>query len=224
MTMDATGLTEAAMKALITRKVGMTSTIAQDGTVAAVTLLSTSPNVITQLKTGDTDGYTAVQVGFEVANKHNVTKAQAGHLKASKATPKIIREFRMASDAEITEDLKVGESISPEVFSVGDTIDATGLSKGKGWAGTIRRHNFHRQRKTHGGKGNTRKVGSIGSMYPQHIFKGKKMAGQLGHEQVTVKNLKVALIDMDNMVIGVTGAVPGPRKGIVIIKEAVNHG
>ena len=96
----------------------------------------------------------------------------------------------------------------------------TGTSKGKGWAGTIKRHNFHRQRKTHGGKGNTRKVGSIGSMYPQHIFKGKKMAGQMGYEQVTVKNLKVAFVDTELGVIGVTGAVPGPKKGIVLIKEA----
>lgn len=209
------------MKALITRKVGMTSTIAEDGTVAAVTLLSASPCVITQVKTDETDGYTAVQLGFEEANKQNVNKAQQGHLKAAKVLPKIIREFRVA---EITEDLKVGETISPEVFSVGDVIDATGTSKGKGWAGTIKRHNFHRQRKTHGGKGNTRKVGSIGSMYPQHILKGKKMAGQMGAEQVTVKNLKVALVDAEKNVIGVTGAVPGPRQGIVIIKEAVNHG
>ncbi len=106
---------------------------------------------------------------------------------------------------------------------MGDDVDATGTSKGKGWAGTIRRHNFHRGRKTHGG-GSYRRPGSIGSMYPQKIFKGKKMAGQLGHDQVTIKNLKVALIDVENNLIGVTGAVPGPRKGIVILKEAVNHG
>jgi large subunit ribosomal protein L3 len=209
------------MKALITRKMGMTSTIADDGTVTAVTLLSASPCVITQVKSGDKDGYTAVQLGFEEAKEQNTNKAQAGHFKAAGMLPKIIREFRVA---ELTEDLKVGEKISPEVFSIGDVIDATGTSKGKGWAGTIRRHNFHRQRATHGGKGNTRKVGSIGSMYPQHIFKGKKMAGQLGYEQVTVKNLKVALVDADKNVIGVVGAVPGPKKGIVIIKEAVNHG
>jgi large subunit ribosomal protein L3 len=205
------------MKALLTRKVGMTSTIAEDGTVAAITLLSASPCVITQVKTDDTDGYTAVQIGFEEAKKQNVNKAQQGHLKAAKVLPKIIREFRVA---EITEDLKVGETISPEVFSVGDVIDVTGTSKGKGWAGTIRRHNFHRQRKTHGGKGNTRKPGSIGSMYPQHILKGKKMAGQLGDEQVTVKNLKVAMVNAEQNIIGVAGAVPGPRQGIVIIKEA----
>lgn len=205
------------MKALITRKVGMTSTIAEDGTVQAVTLLSASPCVITQVKTDETDGYKAIQIGFEEAKEQKVAKAQQGHFKAAGTMPKIVREFRVD---EITEDLKVGESINPEVFSVGDEIDVTGTSKGKGWAGTIKRHNFHRQRKTHGGKGNTRKVGSIGSMYPQHIFKGKKMAGQMGHEQVTVQNLKIALVDTENGVIGVTGAVPGPRKGIVIIKEA----
>jgi large subunit ribosomal protein L3 len=203
------------MKALITRKVGMTSTIAEDGTMQAITLLSASPCVITQVKTDETDGYTAVQIGFEEGKKQNTNKAQLGHFNGAKVLPKIIREFRVE---EITEDLKVGESINPEVFSVGDEVDVTGTSKGKGWAGTIKRHNFHRQRKTHGGKGNTRKVGSIGSMYPQHILKGKKMAGQMGAEQVTVKNLKVALVDRELGVIGVTGAVPGPRKGIVILK------
>lgn len=205
------------MKALITRKVGMTSTIAEDGVLQAITLLSAGPNVVTQVKTTETDGYTAVQVGFEAAKENNVNKAQQGHFKAVETPPKIIREFRVP---EITEDLKVGNQINAEVFSVGDEVDVTGTSKGKGWAGTIKRHNFHRQRKTHGGKGNTRKVGSIGSMYPQHIFKGKKMAGQMGYEQVTVKNLKVAYVDAENGIIGVTGAVPGPRKGIVIIKEA----
>jgi large subunit ribosomal protein L3 len=206
------------MKALITRKVGMTSTIADDGVVTAVTLLSASPCVITQVKTDDPDGYTAVQIGFEEAKKQNVNKAQLGHFaKAGDGImPKIVREFRVD---EISEDLKVGETISPEVFSIGDEIDVTGTSKGKGWAGTIKRHNFHRGRKTHGGR-SYRRPGSIGSMYPQKIFKGKKMAGQMGHEQVTVKGLKVAFIDTELGVIGVTGAVPGPKKGIVIIKEA----
>jgi large subunit ribosomal protein L3 len=204
------------MKALITRKVGMTSTIADDGTVQAITLLSASPCVITQVKTTETDGYTAVQLGAEEAKEARVNKPQQGHFKAAGMLPKIIREFRVP---EITEDLKVGETISPEVFSVGDVIAVTGTSKGKGWAGTIRRHNFHRGRKTHGGR-SYRRPGSIGSMYPQKIFKGKKMAGQLGDEQVTVQNLKVALIDTELGVIGVTGAVPGPRKGIVVIREA----
>ncbi|HEX8182329.1 MAG TPA: 50S ribosomal protein L3 [Candidatus Saccharimonadales bacterium] len=209
------------MKAMITRKVGMTSTIADDGVVTAVTLLSASPCVITQVKTIDTDGYTAVQLGAETGK--NITKALTGHYKAaSDATktevmPKIVREFVVD---EITEDLKVGAMVSADSFVVGDEVHVTGLTKGKGWAGTIRRHNFHRQRKTHGGKGNTRKPGSIGSMYPQRIFKGKKMAGHLGHDQVTIQNLKVAFVDMENNLIGVTGAVPGPRKGIIILKGA----
>lgn len=203
------------MKALITRKVGMTSTIAEDGAVTAVTLLSASPCVITQVKTAETDGYTAVQLGTEEGK--NIAKAQQGHFKPAGATPKITREFRIA---ELDEELKVGAKLGADIFEVGDSVDVTGLTKGKGWAGTIRRHNFHRQRKTHGGKGNTRKVGSIGSMYPQRIFPGKKMAGQLGHEQITVKNLKVAFVDAENSLIGVTGAVPGPRKGIILVKGA----
>ncbi len=202
------------MKALITRKVGMTSTIADDGVVQAITLLSASANVITQIKTDDTDGYTAVQVGTGEAKK--LGKAAAGHAKASGTAPKLIREFRVS---EITEELKIGETFSADAFTVGDIVDVTGTSKGKGWAGTIKRHNFHRGRKTHGGR-SYRRPGSIGSMYPQRIFKGKKMAGQMGYEQVTVQNLRVAFVDAEQNLIGVTGAVPGPRKGIIIIKEA----
>lgn len=202
------------MKALITRKVGMTSTIAEDGAVQAVTLLSVADHTVLQHKTDDKDGYTAVQLGAETAKK--LSKSVAGHVKSAKVMPKIIREIRLD---EIPEELTVGSKISADVFSVGDNVQVTGLTKGKGWAGTIRRHNFHRQRKTHGGKGNTRKPGSIGSMYPQHIFKGTRMAGQLGHDQITVKGLKIALVDTELGVIGVTGAVPGPKKGILIVKE-----
>jgi large subunit ribosomal protein L3 len=202
------------MKAFVTRKIGMTSTIAEDGTVQAVTLLSASPCVITQVKTKETDGYTAVQVGFEDAKEANVAKPQKGHLKASGMLPKIIKEFRVP---EITEELSVGTNLKADVFSVGDEVKVTGTSKGKGWAGTIKRHNFHRGRKTHGGR-SYRRVGSIGSMYPQHIFKGKKMAGQMGGEQVTVQGLKIVLVDTEKNLIGVSGAVPGPRKGIVYIR------
>jgi large subunit ribosomal protein L3 len=203
------------MKALITRKLGMTSTIEEDGTVTAVTLLSASPCVITQIKDVDTDGYKAVQVGFEEAKR--VNKPQENHFKNSKVTPKVIREFR--TDAvDLPEDLAVGSSLTAEVFSIGDVVDVVGTSKGKGYAGTIKRHNFHRQRKTHGGKGNTRQPGSIGSMYPQKIFKGKKMAGRMGHDRVTVKNLKVAIVDAEKGILAVTGAVPGPRKSIVLVK------
>ena len=193
----------------------MTSTIADDGTVVAVTLLSASPCVITQIKDVDTDGYMAIQVGFEDAKR--VNKPQENHFKNSKVTPKIVREFR-TEQIELAEDLVVGSTLTAEVFSIGDVVDIVGTSKGKGFAGTIKRHNFHRQRKTHGGKGNTRQPGSIGSMYPQKIFKGKKMAGRMGHDRVTVKNLKIAIVDADRGILAVTGAVPGPRKSIVLVK------
>lgn len=202
------------MKALITRKVGMTSTINEDGAMEAITLLSVDPNVITQIKTAETDGYTAYQLGTEKA-KH-INKSAVGHVKASKAEPKIIKEMRVD---ELTEDLKVGDTLGAETFAVGDTVAVTGISKGKGFAGTIKRHNFHRGRKTHGGR-SYRRPGSIGSMYPQRIFKGKKMAGQMGHVQVTTRNLKVTLVDAELKVIGVKGSVPGPRKGLVVIKGA----
>ena len=201
------------MKALITRKVGMTSIISDDGAAIAVTLLSASPCVVTQVKTPETDGYTAVQLGFEEGK--NLSKAEQGHFKKAEAAPKIVREFRATELGE----LKVGDKLAADSFTVGDSVDVTGTSKGKGWAGTIKRHNFHRGRKTHGGR-SYRRVGSIGSMYPQRIFPGKKMAGHMGDEQVTVKNLRVALVDTDNNLIGVVGAVPGPRKGVILIKEA----
>ena len=200
------------MKALITRKVGMTSTINENGVVEAITLLSVGEHTVTAHKTTEKDGYTAVQVGAETAKK--LSKSVSGHVKAAKVMPKVIREFRIE---ELPEDLNVGDKLTADVFSIGDTVHATGTSKGKGWAGTIRRHNFHRGRKTHGGR-SYRRPGSIGSMYPQHIFKGTKMAGQLGNDQVTVRNLKVALVDTELGVIGVKGAVPGPKKSIVILK------
>ena len=202
------------MKALIARKIGMISTIDSEGVVRAVTLLVAEPNTITQIKNVGRDGYMAVQLGTGNAK---LGKAQAGHYKPSKAEPRAAREFRID---EITEDLSLGGQLNVDTFEVGDQVHVTATSKGKGWAGTIKRHNFHRGRKTHGGKGNTRQPGSIGSMYPQKIFKGKKMAGQTGHTQVSVRNLKVALIDTEQNVIGVTGAVPGPRKGLVLVKGA----
>lgn len=203
------------MKALITRKLGMTSTIGDDGTVTAVTLLSASPCVITQIKEIDTDGYQAIQVGFETTKR--VNKAQINHNKKSKTSPKIVREFRTEA-VELPEDLAVGSTLTAEVFSIGDVVDVVGTSKGKGFAGTIKRHNFHRQRKTHGGKGNTREPGSIGSMYPQKIFKGKKMAGRMGHDRTTIKNLKVAIADSEKGILAVTGAVPGPRNSIILVR------
>ncbi len=203
------------MKALITRKVGMTSVIDEDGAAVAVTLLSATPNVITQIKTDEKDGYRALALGFEEKKADKAGKASKGQFKLAGIMPKIVREFRISEDEEIN----VGDKLSADVFNVGDVVDVTGTSKGKGWAGTIKRHNFHRGRKTHGGR-SYRRPGSIGSMYPQHILKGKKMAGHMGVDQVTTKRLKVALIDTELNVIGVKGAVPGPRKGIVLVKEA----
>lgn len=199
------------MKALITRKIGMSSIVAEDGSVSAITLLSAPANVITQMKNTETDGYQAVQLGFEESKKLN--KSILGHLKPSKTNSKVMCEIRVDELPE----LKVGDSVNADLFSEGDIVDVTGTSKGKGFAGTIKRHNFHRGRKTHGGR-SYRRPGSIGSMYPQKIFKGKKMAGQMGDARVTTKNLKIALVDNENNVIGIFGAIPGPRKGLVVIK------
>lgn len=199
------------MKTLITRKIGMTTLIDDNGSAIAVTLLKATPNTVTQIKNIEADGYQAIQIGFE--EKKKVAKAQAGHFKNSKASPKIVREFRFEGDNKLT----VGDQIDVNAFEAGDEVQATGVTKGKGFAGTIKRHNFHRGRKTHGGR-SYRRPGSIGSMFPQRIFPGKKMAGHMGHERVTTRGLKVALVDKELGVIGVTGSVPGPRKGIVLIR------
>lgn len=201
------------MKALVARKLGMTSILNEDGAAVAVTLLSASPNTITQIKTIENDGYIAVQLGAE--NQKKTTKPQAGHYKSSKVTPKFAREFRI-NDEELS-GMNVGDQLGADIFEVGDNVSATGISKGKGFAGTIKRHGFHRGPKTHGGQ-SYRRPGSIGSMYPQRIFPGKKMAGHLGHVRVTTKNLRIALIDKDNSVIGVVGAIPGPKKGLVLLR------
>ncbi len=201
------------MKALITRKVGMTSLVSDDGIVTPVTLLSASPCVVTQVKTAEADGYQAVQLGFEEA-KHP-SKPQVGHTKEANIAPaKIVREIRVI---DTPEGVGVGTVLKADVFSVGDEVQVTGTSKGKGFAGTIKRHNFKRGRKTHGGR-SYRRPGSIGSMYPQRIFKGKRMAGQMGVDQVTVKGLKIAHVDAENNLIAVTGAVPGPKRGVVVLK------
>ena len=195
----------------------MTSVIGDDGAMNAVTLLSATPNVITQVKNAKKQ--TVIRLcssALRSQQRKGSAKPLAGHLKAAKFSPKIIREFRISG--EIGENIKVGEKLSADLFEVGDTVDVTGISKGKGLAGTIKRHNFKRGRKTHGGR-SYRRPGSIGSMYPQHIFKGKKMAGHMGHDRVTTKKLKVALVDNELNVIGVAGSVPGPRKGIVLLKE-----
>ena len=200
------------MKALLGTKIGMTQIISQDGVAVPVTLVQAGPITVTQVKTVEHDGYNAVQVAF--GKGKNLSKAVAGHVKPAKVTPKYIREFRVD---ELPADMTVGNTLTVEAFELGETVHATGTSKGKGFAGTVKRHNFNTSKKTHGGNGNVRKPGSIGSMYPQKVFKGKKMAGRMGHERVTVKNLTVAYIDPEANLIGLKGAVPGPKKGLVMI-------
>ena len=198
------------MKALLGTKIGMTQIISEDGRAVPVTLIQAGPVTVTQVKTVESDGYNAVQVAY--GEGKNLSKAVAGHTKSAKVSPKYIREFRIDST-----DLQVGDQIDVSAFTLGDIVDATGTSKGKGFAGTVKRHNFNTSKSTHGGNGNVRKPGSIGSMYPQKVFKGKRMAGRMGHERVTVKNLEVAYVDPTNNLIGLKGAVPGPRKGLVVI-------
>lgn len=201
------------MKALIGRKVGMTQIFDDEGNVRRITVIEATPNVVTQLKTTEQDGYMAVQLGYGEAKK--AAKPQAGHMKASGVMSKILREIRLDEAG----DLSVGAKLDVNSFELGDSVQITGTSKGKGFAGTIKRHNFARGPKTHGSH-NYRAPGSIGAGYPEHVFKGMRMAGRMGGDQVTVKGSKVALLDADRNLIGVTGAVPGPRKGIVIVRAA----
>lgn len=199
------------MKTLLGTKIGMTQILGEDGVAVPVTLIQAGPCTVTQVKTVESDGYTAVQIGY--GSGKNLSNAVSGHVKAAGVTPKVIREVRLAELPEI----KVGDAFDVSVFELGDTVNVTGTSKGKGFAGTVKRHNFNTSKSTHGGNGNVRKPGSIGSMYPQKVFRGKRMAGQMGHEQVTVRNLVVAYIDVADNLIGLKGAIPGPRRGIVTI-------
>ncbi len=200
------------MKALLAKKIGMTQVFDGDGVMNQVTVLEAGPCVVTQLKTTENDGYQAVQIGFSEAKKQ--AKPQQGHLKKAGSNSRYLAEVR--HEGEVL-DLSVGSSIDTDVFEVGDKVEVVGISKGKGFAGTIKRHNFHRGPKTHGSH-NYRAPGSIGAGYPQHVFKGQKMAGQMGNEQVTVKNLKIIKVDKLNNLIALRGAVPGPRKSLVMIK------
>jgi large subunit ribosomal protein L3 len=200
------------MKALLGTKIGMTQIISEDGRAVPVTLIQAGPVTVTQVKSVESDGYNAVQVAY--GEGKNLSKAVAGHTKTAGVTPKHIREFRVD---ELPADLKIGDIIDVTKFELGDMVDATGTSKGKGFAGTVKRHNFNTSKKTHGGNGNVRKPGSIGSMYPQKVFKGKRMAGRMGADRVTVKNLEVAYVDAASNLIGLKGAVPGPKKGLIII-------
>lgn len=203
------------MKAILGTKIGMTQIIGEDGIVTPVTILQAGPCTVTQTKSIESDGYSAVQLAF--GQGKNLSKAVSGHVKKSDQNlkPKYLREFRVD---QIPEELTLGSQITVAAFSLGDKVQVTGTSKGKGFAGTVKRHNFQESRNTHGFKGDIRKVGSIGSMYPQKVFKGKRMPGRMGHEKVTVKNLVVAYIDPENNLLGLKGAVPGPNKGLIIVE------
>jgi large subunit ribosomal protein L3 len=199
------------VKALLAKKIGMTQIFDESGVMTPVTVLEAGPCVVTQLKNEERDGYNGVQIGFGDA-KHQ-PKPQAGHLAAAKANSRHLAEYRL----DDTDSMAVGDELKADVFAVGDSIQVTAISKGKGFAGTIKRHNFHRGPKTHGSH-NYRAPGSIGAGYPQHVFKGQKMAGQMGNKQVTVKNLKIMEVDAANNVLVVRGAVPGPKKSLVMVK------
>ena len=202
------------MQVIIGTKVGMTQIIGEDGIVTPVTILQAGPATVTQIKTVEKDGYNAVQLGY--GQGKNLSKSVSGHVKKAgeNLQPKVLKEFRTASEPEV----KTGDTLTVEQFSLGDKVTITGVSKGKGFAGTVKRWNFNESRNTHGFKGNIRRVGSIGSMYPQKVFKGKRMPGRMGHDQVTVKNLVVAYIDKENNLLGLKGAVPGPNKGIITVE------
>jgi len=200
------------MKQLITRKIGMTNTINEDGSIEPITILFVPQQKVSQIKNLEKDGYSAVQITAEPTKK--VSKPQIGHLKKIKFSAKTSREMRLDNDES---SYQLGDDLSVNLFSVNESVDVQSISKGKGFAGTIKRYNFQRGRKTHGG-GSYRRPGSIGSMFPQKIFKGKKMAGRMGHKTVTVKNLTIKLVDSDLSVIGVKGAVPGPKQSLVLVK------
>ena len=205
-------------KAILATKVGMTQIFNEDGVLTPVTVLQAGPCAVTQIKTVDNDGYSAVQVGFVDKREKLVTKPQKGHFEKAGVAPKrFVKEFKFDNAEEYT----VGQEIKADIFAVGDKIDVTATSKGKGFAGGIKRHGLHTGPKTHGSKYH-RHAGSNGSASdPSRVFKGKKMAGHMGAEQVTVQNLEVVRIDVENNVILVKGAVPGPKKAMVTLKETV---
>lgn len=196
----------------------MTQIFTEEGRVIPVTVIQAGPLVVTQVKTTETDGYNAVQVGFEAAKAHKVIKPVKGHFdKASVDYKKIIREFRVENPGEY----KVGQEIKVDVFAQGEKVDATATSKGKGTQGNIKRHNKSRGPMTHGSKSH-RLVGSKGAgTTPGRVFKGQLEPGRMGSEQITVQNLEVVKVDLERNLLLIKGAIPGPKKGIVTIRQTV---
>ncbi|MFR8169338.1 MAG: 50S ribosomal protein L3 [Marvinbryantia sp.] len=208
-------------KAILATKVGMTQIFNDDGVLTPVTVLQAGPCVVTQVKTAENDGYSAVQVGFVDKREKLVNKPMKGHFdKAGVSCKRYLKEFKF----ENAEEYQVAQEIKADIFAAGDKIDATAISKGKGFQGAIKRHGLHRGPMAHGSKYH-RHAGSNGACSdPSKVFKGKKMAGHMGSKRVTIQNLEVVRVDAENNLLLVKGAVPGPKKSLVTIKETVKAG
>lgn len=206
-------------KGLIGRKLGMTQVFDENGKVVPVTVVELGPCAVVQKKTVENDGYDAVQLGFDDKKVTRVNKPMKGHFdKAGVAYKKVLREFRL----EDTSSLNVGDILKADVFAAGEKVDVVGTSKGKGTAGSIKRWNFSRLKETHGTGPVARHAGSLGACSdPSRVFKGKKLAGHLGAERVTIQNLDVVKVDAENNLIAIKGAIPGPKKGIVMVVNSV---
>jgi large subunit ribosomal protein L3 len=204
------------LKGLIGKKIGMTQIFDDSGAAVPVTLIEAGPCYVTQIRLPEKDGYSAVQLGFDEVKQRRLTGGQLGHLRRNNLPPlRFMREFR-AKNPQVKE----GDSIKVDVFSVGDHVDIVGKSKGRGFAGTVKRHGFRGGPKTHGQSDRMRAPGSIGATTtPGRVYKGKRMAGHMGNVPVTAQNLRVDLVDVERNLIGVRGSVPGPRGGLVLIKE-----
>lgn len=209
------------MKYALGKKVGMTQIFTEEGTQVPVTVIAVEPQVVVQRKTVEIDGYDAIQVATGAVKEKRVNKPLKGHYdKAGVAYKKVLREFPLADG----EDYNVGDEIKVDVFEAGDKVDVTGTSKGKGTAGIIKRHNFGRGRETHGSKFHRMPGGMGAASYPGRVWKGHRMAGKMGRERVTVQNLQVVKVFEDKNLLLVKGAVPGPKKGLVIVRDAVKSG
>ena len=205
------------MKGILGKKIGMTQIFTEEGIVVPVTVVEAGPNVVTQVKTVEKDGYNAIQVGFEDAKEKSLNKPQKGHLAAANTLKKHLKEFRVDS----VEGYTVGQEIKADLFAAGEKIDVTGTSKGKGFQGPIKRHGQSRGPESHGSRYH-RRPGSMGACsFPGRVFKNKKLAGHMGSVKVTVQNLEVVRVDADKNLILVKGAIPGPKGSMVTIKEAV---
>ena len=205
------------MKGILGKKIGMTQIFTEHGEVIPVTVVEAGPVVVTQIKTTENDGYTAIQVGFQDAKEKSLNKPQKGHLAAANTLKKHLKEFRVDSVEEYT----VGQEIKADLFAAGELIDVTGISKGKGFQGPIKRHGQSRGPETHGSRYHRRPVSIGACSYPGRVFKNKKLAGHMGSVKVTVQNLEVVRVDADKNFILVKGAIPGAKGSVVTIKEAV---